>query len=230
MTNFIPDGYCAFKDALNAVGNSLFGATWKWRDPNSETDYPLEDLLSAKIKNVDLIKSMGVSDKPAGAVDPQQNQAALDWLRQRLFDGSLPSFILGSSGSVEIPKAIWGTEKWDSVVSSGQIEFTTGTSFVGRLPIPQTFSGSVLVLRHDLEAVLAGCTTAVRGRPKGAGSYENQDAPLVQEMHQLILAGKAKSVNAAAIAVADRAQGASPESRAKRLSKRYRESFPKKSG
>lgn len=65
------------------------------------------------------------------------------------------------------------------------------------------------------------------GRPKGSGSYARHDFPLVQEMHELRLGGEAVSVRQAAIKVsAGKAAGASSESTAKRLERRYRKLFP----
>ena len=56
-----------------------------------------------------------------------------------------------------------------------------------------------------------------RGRPLGSGSYEVDDGPLLLEMAELIKTRRARSPNAAAQMVADRAPGASFESKVKRL-------------
>ncbi len=61
-----------------------------------------------------------------------------------------------------------------------------------------------------------------RGRPKGTGSWEAADAPLVDEMDDLLKARKAKSPTDAARQLAGKAQGeGSPESKITRLRKRY---------
>lgn len=63
-----------------------------------------------------------------------------------------------------------------------------------------------------------------RGRPPGSGSYEADDAPLLLEMAELIKARIARSPNAAAQIVAERAPGASFESKVKRLRDAYMKS------
>ena len=64
-----------------------------------------------------------------------------------------------------------------------------------------------------------------RGRPPRIGSYEKDDAPLLIEMDELIQKGKARSPNAAAREVADRAVGASFDSKVKRLRDAYKVQF-----
>jgi hypothetical protein len=65
-----------------------------------------------------------------------------------------------------------------------------------------------------------------RGRPKGSGSYEAVDEPLIDEMREAIEANPAVSPTAAAACVADRAPGGgTPESKVKRLAQRYSEKF-----
>lgn len=59
------------------------------------------------------------------------------------------------------------------------------------------------------------------GRPKGSGSYVEKDAPLVEEMLQLLKAREVTSVTAAAQRVRDRALGASEESKTKRLARNF---------
>ena len=66
-----------------------------------------------------------------------------------------------------------------------------------------------------------------RGRPKGVGSLESVDAPLVEEMRSDILNDSSLSPTAAAYRVIDRAKGGgSAESKAKRLVERYSEKYP----
>jgi hypothetical protein len=65
-----------------------------------------------------------------------------------------------------------------------------------------------------------------RGRKPGSGSWEHTDKPFLQEMRQLIESGVAKSPENAAGRVAERAPGASFQSRVTRLAKRYREFYP----
>lgn len=60
------------------------------------------------------------------------------------------------------------------------------------------------------------------GRTPGSGAYDVSDQPLLEEMRDLIVGGKAKSPHDAAAKVADKAQGASLESRQTRLGKKYR--------
>ena len=71
-----------------------------------------------------------------------------------------------------------------------------------------------------------------QAKPSGAHgrSYDLVDAPIVAKMQALIIAGKAKSRNAAAWAVIGRdgsgAEGASPESVVSRLIRRHKKAHP----
>jgi hypothetical protein len=64
-----------------------------------------------------------------------------------------------------------------------------------------------------------------RGRPPGAGSFEPDDEPFLREMDRLIENGSAKSPEDAAGQVAERAKGASFQSKLTRLAKRYRKLY-----
>jgi hypothetical protein len=65
-----------------------------------------------------------------------------------------------------------------------------------------------------------------RGRKKGTGSFENPDAPLVDEMLGLIKSGQVVSIAAAALQFAPKAFGtARVESKRDRLAKRFREKY-----
>lgn len=67
-----------------------------------------------------------------------------------------------------------------------------------------------------------------RGRGKGDGSMSNADAPLLDEMKQLIADGKAFSPNGAARLVWEKSAGnATEESRVTRLANRYRQAEQK---
>jgi hypothetical protein len=64
-----------------------------------------------------------------------------------------------------------------------------------------------------------------RGRKPGSG-YQRVDAPLLEEMHQLVERCKQPTPEAAAKAVAERAYGNSTwQSKVDRLAKRYRQQF-----
>jgi hypothetical protein len=64
------------------------------------------------------------------------------------------------------------------------------------------------------------------GRPRGSGSYELADAPLIEEMRNAILNEPGLSPTAAALRFAVRAKGGGgSESRAKRLAERYSEKY-----
>lgn len=65
-----------------------------------------------------------------------------------------------------------------------------------------------------------------RGRKKGSGSYDGQDAPLLEKMRRLIVSEKVVSVEAAARKVAHNAFGTSDEaSKRDRLAKKFRSRF-----
>jgi hypothetical protein len=69
-------------------------------------------------------------------------------------------------------------------------------------------------------------TPRTRGRPRGSGSYALADAPLLQQMKELIETGQASSVNVAASLVADKAKGPGTlESKLTRLRHRYVEKY-----
>jgi hypothetical protein len=64
-------------------------------------------------------------------------------------------------------------------------------------------------------------------RRRGAVSFATDDKPLVDEMHELITSGKARSINAAAGMVVSRAVGfGDEESKLKRLRDRYSKAYP----
>jgi hypothetical protein len=70
-------------------------------------------------------------------------------------------------------------------------------------------------------------TFGPRGRPRGSGSLAKADGPLVEEMHQLIESGSAKSAEDAAGKLADGAAGGGTlQSKVTRLARRYRKQFP----
>jgi hypothetical protein len=75
---------------------------------------------------------------------------------------------------------------------------------------------------HWFDATFGDKKLQKRGRPPGSGSLERADEPLLQEMHQLIETRFAKSAEDAAGRVAEKASGASFESKRTRLAKRYR--------
>lgn len=64
------------------------------------------------------------------------------------------------------------------------------------------------------------------GRPPGAGSFADADAPLVEEMHQMIKNDSTLSTHPAAMKVAGNAAGyGTLESKAKRLTGRYKKKY-----
>ena len=66
----------------------------------------------------------------------------------------------------------------------------------------------------------------MRGRPRGAGSFTEQDVPLVERMHVLRTASKGLSVEAAAAeVVVDAEGGGTQRSKIKRLAERYSEKY-----
>lgn len=65
-----------------------------------------------------------------------------------------------------------------------------------------------------------------RGRRKGVGGFAKADAPLIEEMRQLLLGEVVTSVHAAAVQVAPKAKGSGgPEAKARRLTERYKALF-----
>ena len=67
----------------------------------------------------------------------------------------------------------------------------------------------------------------LKSRKKRSGSFEIADAPLIEEMHMLILSGKAKSATEAAKQLSSSARGfGSSESKETRLRKAYYEQYP----
>jgi hypothetical protein len=77
-----------------------------------------------------------------------------------------------------------------------------------------------------LQKTLGGKGTKRRGRTPGSGSYERADEPYLEEMHNKIESGSAKSPEDAAKTVAANAEGGGTEaSKVTRLAKRYRKRF-----
>jgi len=69
-------------------------------------------------------------------------------------------------------------------------------------------------------------TSRRRGRPRGSGTYEVADAPLLTKMRELIDSGAAKSANDAAVHVAGNAGGSCTfDSKVARLARRCRAQF-----
>ncbi len=65
-----------------------------------------------------------------------------------------------------------------------------------------------------------------RGRKKGSGGYDSKDAPLLEEIHALVENEEPMGLWHAALTVADRAPGGgTPESKAKRLAKKYKAKY-----
>jgi hypothetical protein len=88
----------------------------------------------------------------------------------------------------------------------------------------------VLICRPDLQRVLVGDNTERKrrpGRPKGAGSFEDRDAPLVARMARHISGGGAASPSAAAKMVVGEKSiaGNSPDAKIRRLVRRYKARF-----
>jgi hypothetical protein len=98
--------------------------------------------------------------------------------------------------------------------------------------IPEFWKPSVV--KGELQPELAGklATTETtssrdgtkrRGKKKGAGSYEDLDAPLLREMESILKQGKAASAEEAARKVAEKAHGGgTAKSKAERLGRRFR--------
>ena len=120
MTGFIPEGFCDFSEALNAVGKYLFPDDWL--EPEV---LPVDDLLYNP-SAIDALRRM------AAPPDPKLSEA-LTWLRQQLYNGDLLAKVqTATSGKIPIPKTEWGSDdKWNKVVSSGRIEFASGETPMG---------------------------------------------------------------------------------------------------
>jgi hypothetical protein len=81
--------------------------------------------------------------------------------------------------------------------------------------------------RPDVERALAYRSETARrsrGRPKGAGSFEDADSPLIYEINRLISTSKSQSPTAAATKLVDNGLAAgsgTTESKIRRLVRRY---------
>jgi hypothetical protein len=143
----------------------------------------------------------------------------------------------------EIPNAItaeinFGRAKITALDASND-EVELSKSQIARLEIDVFGNNLVLasdraVIFHDIRVELAISDAAStpapnkrgRGRPLGSGSLVTADAPLIEEMHRIIETNPTLSVTAAAMKVADRAEGGGLlDSRVRRLTQRYSEKF-----
>ena len=91
--------------------------------------------------------------------------------------------------------------------------------------LPAEFPGSDKAMENKGETTAASSTPSPgRGRPKGSGSYKTKDEPLLLKMRERLKAEPGKAVTAVASELAPEAEGyGTPESKVKRLVKRYRE-------
>jgi hypothetical protein len=96
-------------------------------------------------------------------------------------------------------------------------------------PAPENRAEQVSEIQRNAEPQSLGADgnrDRRRGRPKGSGSYEAADAPLIEAMRAAILANPTLSPTAAALQVAHRAAGGgTDESKAKRLAAAYSAKF-----
>jgi hypothetical protein len=147
-------------------------------------------------------------------------------LRQHLNAGRVRGFILTDERRlVRVPKTDWASPKNDGVGATGVVTKLTRIHLGDRIR-----QGFALVNTRDLETIklpprpnVIAVPSKPKGRPRGAGSLAEADQPLLHEMRDLLKAGKAYSIWAAAGEVADCAEGGGTiESKRKRLAKRYK--------
>jgi hypothetical protein len=127
---------------------------------------------------------------------------------------------------IEPPRYIWGGMIGDYVVDPYEEIFCgpEGTLLHGAYR-------PVFLWRDEFERWLQKTFGTVspkrRGRPRGTGSWEVADQPLVTVMHALIQRGAAKSALDAASHVVETAAGSGTrQSKITRLAKRYNDQFP----
>lgn len=139
-------------------------------------------------------------------------RAVMDWIAQRAADEVLVTKARSADGWLwSIPSYIWNVDAlWDE-------------RFIGCSAVHAGQQQALFFTRESLNGCLK---TIAAEKQSGRRSLAEDDAPLIEEMRRLILAGEASSVPDAALAFADRAGGkGTAQSRAKRLERRYGEKY-----
>lgn len=171
MDDFIPDGYVPLSDALHRTTAAIFedkvetaldlldsikldrfnrareelnrlklGKPGRKRTVSPKTEWTAQE--------IEEIRAISIRFKEF----ENQRTVTTNKLRQWLFSGILPSFVLSDLGSIiSIPTKEWGREGATKIFSSSKATFFSG---FGRTSIE--VSGRVLIVRADLEAVLDG--------------------------------------------------------------------------
>lgn len=159
-----------------------------------------------------------------------QRKAASLALRNAACAGVLTCYVAPKDGQpLAVPRFYWNSGDPECLDLSYQ---GFADSDAGRgspvLLSRQAFDAWLAAIRDRTRAGEAAArrpSTKKRGRTKGSGSFEASDAPLLEEMKQMIACGEAFSPDGAAKQVASRAKGGGTEaSRATRLANRYRAS------
>jgi len=174
------------------------------------------------------IEPASTSEYEAERSAAARHTKAVDWLRQRWWSGELLVYRFDKRMRA-VPSKRWADESFFHWV------IRHGTSN------RSDESGHLFVRRSDLARALApappsnqkagrrkpSSAAVSRGRPKGSGSLERADAPLIEQMRKLIIEEECVSPTAAAQAVAAYAKGAGTlDSKVRRLVERYGAKYP----
>lgn len=139
-------------------------------------------------------------------------RAVMDWIAQRAADGVLVTKARSADGWLwSIPSHIWNVDAlWDE-------------RFIGCSAVHAGQQQALFFTRESLN----DCLKAIAAQKQGGKlSLADADAPLIEDMRRLILAGGASSVPDAALAFAEKADGkGTVQSKAKRLERRYGEKY-----
>lgn len=138
--------------------------------------------------------------------------------------------------NVDLPRSFWAPPR-GLLANLGPVpleDWEAGLFESGGIAMGTYTATNVEFLRHDVdrhyparcEPAIKDSTRAGRGREKGAGSYDILDIPLLNEMRDLRVSGKALSDQKAAEHVVEHATGGgSYQSKIRRLTSKYKLRF-----
>jgi hypothetical protein len=227
-----PPNYVFLARAFQEIGRARYGD--QWTDSYIEPEEPLEDCDDAADEQYD-------RDCEKAEVEFENMHASIArTIAEQSELGNLATALRHRAGGQmnALEPYVWNTENVGPRFFRCQMSLSQPFQDPARV-ISRSLQW-IYVTRESLDRYIGGDSAAGpaanplemrqskpkgrSGRRPGTGSWVVADKPLLEEMHNLITSGRAKSPHDAAGQLADRAQGTSTrESKQTRLAKRYRE-------